>query len=90
MNQQFRIVKQMIDMQKSSCDGMINSLIMMWEQTATVLEGAPWFPEEGRRAFRQWVDMNKSACESLKGAINTGYSNLDKFFGAAQQESNAA
>ena len=40
MNQQFRMVKQMIDLQRASSDGMINTLIMMWEQTGTLLEGA--------------------------------------------------
>ncbi len=87
MNPQFKMVKQMIDMQKVSCDGMISSLIMMWDQTGTVLEAAAWFPEEGRKAFRQWVDINKKACENLKSAIDNGYSILEKFFGtAAQQE----
>ena len=86
MNQQFRMMKQMIDMQKASCDGMISSMIAMWEQTGTVLDSAVWFPEEGRKAFRQWVDMNKKACENMKSAIDTGYSSLEKFFGSGQQE----
>jgi hypothetical protein len=37
-------------------------------------------PEEGRRAFKQWVDVNKKACENLKNAVDIGYSNLEKFF----------
>jgi len=89
MNQQYRLVKQMIDMQRASCNGMINSLIMMWEQTGAVLDAAVWFPEEGRAAFRQWVNLNKKACEDLKNAISIGYSNLDKFFSKADQQSGA-
>ncbi len=85
MNQQFRMAKQMIDMQRASCDGMINSMIMMWEQTGSFLDGASWFPEEGRKAIRQWIDINKKACENLKGAINSGYSSLEKFFGSTAQ-----
>jgi hypothetical protein len=80
MNQQFRMTKQMIDMQKASFDGMLNGLILMWDQTSGVFEGAAWLPEEGRKALRQWVDINKKACENLKSAINSGYSNLDKLF----------
>jgi len=80
MNQQFRMVKQMIDLQRASSDGMIKSLIMIWEQTGTLLEGASWFPEEGRKALKQWVDINKKACEGLKSALDSGYSNLEKFF----------
>ena len=82
MNQQFKMMKQMIDMQRASSDGMIKSMIMMWEQTGSLLEGAVWFPEEGRKAFRQWVDINKKACENLKGAIDSGYSSLEGFFGS--------
>ncbi len=80
MNQQFRMTKQMIDMQKASFDGMINGLISMWDQTGGVFEGASWLPEEGRKALKQWVDINKKACENLKSAIDSGYSNLDKLF----------
>ena len=83
MNQQFRMVKQMIDLQKASSDGMINSLIMMWEQTGTLIEGATLFPEEGRKALRQWVDINKKACENLKSAIGSSYSSLEKIFGTS-------
>jgi len=39
-----------------------------------------WLPEEGRKQFRQWLDINKKACEGLKIAIDIGYSNLEKFF----------
>jgi len=86
MNQQFRMMKQMIDMQKATCDGMISSMITMWEQTGAVVEMAAWFPEEGRKAFRQWVDLNKKACENLKSAIDSGYSSLEKFFGTGGQQ----
>ncbi len=80
MNEQFKIAKQMIDMQRASVDGMINSLTMMWDQTANFFDGAACLPEEGRKALRQWVDINKKACEGLKIAIDSGYSNLEKFF----------
>jgi hypothetical protein len=86
MNQQYKMAKQMIDMQRASCTGMINALITVWEQTGTFLESAPWFPEEGRKAFRQWADINKKACENLKSAIDSGYSSVEKFFTSASQK----
>ncbi|SPF37018.1 conserved hypothetical protein [Syntrophobacter sp. SbD1] len=86
MNQQFRMVKQMIDMQRASSDGMINSMIMMWDQTGSFLEGAAWLPEEGRKALKQWIDMNKKACENLKNAIDSGYSSMEGFCGATAQK----
>jgi hypothetical protein len=86
MNQQFRMVKQMIDLQRASSDGMLNGLIMIWEQTGTMLEGATWLPEEGRKAVRQWVDINKNACANLKSAIDSSYSSLEKFFESSGQQ----
>ncbi len=86
MNQQFRMVKQLIDMQKAFCDGMIDNLMMMWEQTRSILEAATWFPEEGRKAFRQWVEINKSGCENLKTAVDSGYAGLEKFFDASARQ----
>jgi hypothetical protein len=71
MNQQARVLKQMIAMQKASFDGMISALISMWEQTGGFTEGAVWVPEEGRKAF--------------KSIIDSGYSNLEQFFGTAAQ-----
>ena len=85
MNQQLRVLKQMIAMQRASFDGMLNTLILMWEQTGGVTERAVWMPEEGRKAYRQWVDVNKKACEDLKKMIDTGYSNLENLFGTAAQ-----
>jgi len=76
----------MIDLQRASSDGMVKSLIMIWEQTGTLLEGATWFPEEGRKALRQWVDMNRKACENLKSAIGSSYSSLEKLFGTSGQQ----
>lgn len=78
MNQQFGMVQQMIDVQKASVDGLINGFIMMWEQTGIFFDGAIWLPEEGRKVFRQWVEINKKACEDLKGAMGGGYSHLEK------------
>jgi hypothetical protein len=48
-----------------------------------MLSGALGFPEEGKKAFGQWIEMNKRGCENLKAVIDNGYSNLEKMFGTA-------
>ncbi len=78
MYEQFGMLQQMMDMQKASVDGFINGLIMMWEQTAVFFDSAVWLPEDGKKAFRQWVDINKKACEDLKSAVGGGYSRMEK------------
>ena len=82
MNQQFKMMKPMIDMQMAAVNAMISNLISMWDQPAAFFEGATWLPEEGRNAFKQWVGINKRGCENLKDLINGGYCNLEKFFGS--------
>ena len=89
MNQRSTVVKQMIDMQKASVDWIINNVIMMWDQSAAFFDGI-WFPQEGKKAFRQWVDINKKACDDLKQAADRGYSNLEKAFERTAQEAGRA
>jgi len=83
---QLTMAKQLIAMQRASVSMMIDNVIRSWEQTAGFFEGATWFPEEGRKAVGQWVDLNKKACESLKSTIDSGYSNLEKIFSTIAQE----
>ncbi len=47
MNQQFKMAKPMIDMQRASVEGMLNSLTVMWDQTAIFFDGAPGCRKRG-------------------------------------------
>ncbi|MGC8493873.1 MAG: hypothetical protein ACP5SH_19285 [Syntrophobacteraceae bacterium] len=80
MNQQFRMARQMIDMQKASVEITLNNLIATWDQTAALSKGTPWLPEQGRKALMEWVELNRKACEGLKSALASGYSSLQQFF----------
>jgi hypothetical protein len=78
MKQQFETVKPMLQMQKAAIDNMVGGMIMFCDHANTMLNGAVGFPEEGKKAFRQWIEMNKKGCENLKAVIDAGYSNLEK------------
>ena len=82
MYEQSAMAKQMIDLQRMSVEGMINNMIMFWDQTGSMLSSfldkSAWVPEEGKKTFREWVDSNKKGCETLKNAVNSGYNNLGK------------
>jgi hypothetical protein len=86
MNQQTRMMKQMIDFQRMTVDGVINNMIIFWDQTGNmmnaVLDQAAWLPEEAKRPLRQWVDTNKKGCESFREAVCSGYNNLEKMMGS--------
>lgn len=79
--------KQMIDLQRIGMEGMISYAIAFWDQTGSMinwfLSQAVWVPEEGKRVFREWIDTNKKGCETFKDAVNNGYLNLERMFGAA-------
>ncbi|MEM5786224.1 MAG: hypothetical protein AAGU11_02825 [Syntrophobacteraceae bacterium] len=87
MIQQFKAAKQLIDMQKATFDGMVGSMIMFWDQTGNMVEIAIGFPEEGKKAFKQWIEMNKQACMNLKNVVDSGFVNLQKAFGTETPQS---
>ncbi len=76
------MAKQMIDMQRMSVEGMINNMIMFWDQTGSVMtsfmDKAAWVPEEGKKTFREWIESNKKGCETLKNAVSNGYDSMGK------------
>jgi hypothetical protein len=85
MDQQTRMAKQMMDLQRATFDGMMNNISLFWDQTekmlGTVLDQATVVPEEGRKAFREWIDGNKKGCEVFKKAVNDSFSRLEGCFG---------
>lgn len=81
MNQQARIAKQIMDLQRVAFDGMLNNMIVYWDETekllGAMLDKAAWVPDEGKKAFREWMDGNKKGCETLKKAVNDGFNNIE-------------
>ncbi|MGC9966278.1 MAG: hypothetical protein ABSE08_12815 [Syntrophobacteraceae bacterium] len=78
------MAKQMIGLQRAGVESMIGNMMIFWEQTGSMLNSflnqAAWLPEEGKKAFREWVDSNKKGCETFKDAVNNGYNSLEKCF----------
>jgi len=78
------MAKQMIDLQRISWEGMIGNAIIFWDQMGNMLNmflnQAAWVPDEGKKAFREWIDSNKKGCETFKDAVNNGYASLGKCF----------
>ena len=78
------LAKQMIDLHRMSLEGMIGNAIIFWDQMGNMgnmfLNQASWVPDEGKKAFREWIDSNKKGCETIKDAVNNGYASLGKCF----------
>ncbi len=84
MINQAKLAKQMIDLQRATFDGMLNNALAFWDQAEKVagvmMDQAVWVPEEGRRAFREWMGTNKRGCENFKNAIDDGFNRMQSCF----------
>jgi hypothetical protein len=91
MDQQKMMAKQLMDLQKATFEGMMNNMIIFWDQTGRMLGSylnqASWMPEEGRKTFRDWVDSNKKGCETFQHAVTDGFKRLESCLAVKTQES---
>ncbi len=81
---QSAMTKQMLDLQRSAFDNMINSTIMVWNQTEsamnTLLNLSPWLPQDGKKALLGWIEGGITGLENLKNVVDESYSNLYRSF----------
>ena len=85
---QMRMTKQVFDLQKATLDSMLGGMLMFWDQTEKMLNGfmeqAVWLPDEGKRAFNQWIRTNKKGCEDLKNVMADGFKKMEGCFVGTQ------
>jgi len=83
------MTKQVLDLQKATFDGMMDSMLMFWDQTErtlnTFMEQAVWVPEEGKRAFNGWIRTNKKGCEDFMNAVADGFNKMESCFAEARK-----
>jgi hypothetical protein len=86
--EQMRVARQVIDFQRAALDSMLGNVLTLWDQTermySSMMDQTAWLPEEGKKAFMEWVKNNKRGCEEFKNAVNDGYSRLDRCFTGPQ------
>ncbi|MGC9194914.1 MAG: hypothetical protein ACP5IL_05590 [Syntrophobacteraceae bacterium] len=78
------VEKQMIDLQRIGMEGMIDFAATFWNQSGKLLNWflnqAGWLPEQNKKFVREWIEINRKGCWTIKDAVDNGYSNLEKFF----------
>ena len=76
--------KQMIDFNKTTFDNAFNSMVMLQEQTEsmvnTFLEQTPWLPEDGKKVLDQWVKTYKKGRDDFKKAIDQNFEKAEALF----------
>ena len=77
------LAKQILESNKSAFDGAFNAMVMLQEQaekmTNSFLDQATWMPEEGRKAFREWIDACKKGRDNYKKVMDDGYKKAQDF-----------
>jgi hypothetical protein len=80
-----QMFKQIIDFNKTTFDNGFNALVMFQNQAETtvntLMEQAPWLPEEGRKVIRQWIDTCKKGRDDFKKAMDESFTKVESFFG---------
>jgi len=81
---QARATKELLDFQKATFDNMLGNMLLYWDQTEraslTWMDQAAWLPDEGKKAFLDWVKSNKKGLEQFKQAVDDGYNRMEKWF----------
>ena len=79
-----KMAKQMIDFQKATFDNTFEAMVLLQDQTermaATFMEQATFFPEEGKKMVRDWVQTFKKGREEFKKAVDESFAKVEAYF----------
>ncbi len=88
MMDQKKMLKQMIDFQKTTFDNSFSAMTALQEQgekmVTAFMDQSPWLPEDGKRVIGQWIDTYKSGRENFKKTVDTSFSRVEDYFGQGQ------
>lgn len=77
------LVKQMVELQKTSFENSFNMLITVQDQMEKMVnsfvEQAPWLPAEGKKAFSNLVSTCKKGREDFRKVVDDGYKKVDEY-----------
>lgn len=77
------LVKQMVELQKTSFENSFNMLITVQDQMEKMVnsfvEQAPWLPAEGKKAFSNLVSTYKKGREDFRKVVDDGYKKVDEY-----------
>jgi gas vesicle protein len=79
-----KMVKQMIDLHKTSFKNSFSTMVMLQNQAEklmkTLVDHTPGISDEGKKVIDQWTDAYKKGIDDLKKAIDDGYDKIEAFF----------
>ncbi|NTW77980.1 MAG: hypothetical protein HGB33_09485 [Syntrophaceae bacterium] len=79
-----KIARQIIAFNKSCFDNNFNAMSTFQEQTARfvnkLLEKVPMFPEEGKKAYTEWLKNYKKGCDEFKNKMDENFKKMEDFY----------
>ncbi|HPC02350.1 MAG TPA: hypothetical protein PKY58_01150 [Syntrophales bacterium] len=85
-----KIAKQTFDFYRSTFENTFKALSMLQEQSQRMmdmyLEQTSGFPEEGKKAIREWVNAYRKGSQDFKKAVDESFARVDQFFSAEAKE----
>ena len=84
-----QMFKQMIDFNKSAFANSFDTMVMFQEHTETMgnmfMEKAPLLPEEGKKAFKDWISAYKKGRDDFRTAVDESFKKMESFVAVANQ-----
>jgi len=85
-----KMAKQTLDFYRSTFENSFKALSMLQEQSQRMmdmyLDQAAGFPEEGKKAVRDWVNAYKKGSQDFKKTVDESFARLDQYFVAEEKE----
>lgn len=81
---QFNLVKQMIDFNRTTFDNTFGAMCMLQEQSEkmmnTFVEQAVWIPSESKKAINDMTAMFRKGCSEFKKAVDENFVKAESYF----------
>lgn len=81
---QFNLVRQMIDLNRTTFDNTFGAMCMFQEQSEKMVnsfvEQAVWIPNEGKKAITDMAAMMRKGCSEFKRAVDENFGKAEAYF----------
>lgn len=82
--EQRQLFKQMVEMNKASFESSFETMTKVYEQNKemaeTFLSQSAWIPEEGKKAYNDWLSAVRSGADDLKKMVDENYGKVESYF----------
>lgn len=85
--EQKEILKQMIAFNKTAFDNSFNAMVMLQEQTETMVNTfllqTKWLPDEGKKVINDWLKAYRKGREDFKKLVDQSFKSVEDFFASS-------